>query len=124
MNKKSKRLFLIDGLGALTTAGLLFFLLAEFEYLFGMPKQILHGLSLMAILFSAYSFSCLIMVKQNWKFFLSLIAFANITYCLLTTGLMLYHYSQLTQLGLMYFVGEIAIIIMLVYFELKTIVKS
>lgn len=124
MNKESKRLFLIDGLGALTTAGLLFFLLAEFDYLFGMPKPILHGLSLMAILFSAYSFSCLIMVKQNWKIFLSLIAFANITYCLLTSGLMLYHYSKLTQLGLMYFVGEIAIIIMLVFFELKTLVKS
>ncbi len=124
MNKESKRLFLIDGLGALTTAGLLFFLLAEFDYLFGMPKPILHGLSLMAILFSAYSFSCLIMVKQNWKIFLSLIAFANITYCLLTSGLMLYHYSKLTQLGLMYFVGEIAVIIMLVFFELKTIVKS
>jgi hypothetical protein len=124
MNNKPKRLFLMDGLGALTTAGLLFFLLAEFEYIFGMPKEVLHALSFMAILFSAYSFSCLLMVKQKWKFFLSLIAIANIIYCLLTSGLILYHYPQLTGWGLMYFIGEIAIIITLAYAEIKAVISE
>lgn len=123
MDSKPKQLFLIDGLGALTTAGLLFLVLARFESLFGMPKATLHVLSFLALLFSAYSFSCLLIVKRSWKIFLSLIAIANIIYCLLTSWLIVHHYSQLTRFGLMYFVGEIAIIIFLVYVELKAVMK-
>jgi hypothetical protein len=124
MNINPKRLFLIDGFGALSTAALLFFLLAEFEYMFGMPKAILHILSFVAILFSCYSFSCFLIVTQKWKPFLLLIAIANAIYCLLTSGLIIYHYSQLTKLGLMYFIGEIAIIIILVYVEIRAVIKS
>ncbi len=51
INRSPKRLFLMDGLGALTTAGLLFFVLAESEIIFGMPKAVLHLLSFIAIFF-------------------------------------------------------------------------
>jgi len=122
-NNNPKQLFLVDGLGALTTAGLLFFLLTEFEYFFGMPVAVLHVLSFIAILFSAYSFGCLLLVKQKWKIFLSVIAVANVMYCVLTGVLMGHYYSQLSAWGLMYFIGEIAIILVLVYVELNAVRK-
>lgn len=124
MYSNPKRLFLLDGLGALTSAGLLFFLLAGFEDIFGMPKAVLHVLSLIAIFFAAYSFSCFLIVKKNWKVFLSLIAAVNIIYCFITLGYVIYDYPQLTTLGLLYFIGEIAVILALVYLELNAVRKG
>lgn len=124
LNLNPKRLFLMDGLGALTSAGLLFFLLAGFEDFFGMPKAVLQLLSLIAILFSAYSFCCSLLVKQNWKTYLTLIAIANFCYILLTSALVIYNYVNLTIWGLFYFIGEIAIIITVVYIERKAVINS
>ncbi len=119
-----KRLFLLDGLGALSSAGLLFFLLAGFEDTFGVSKPIVHLLAGIALIFSVYSLSCFLIVKEKWKFFLSLIAITNIFYCLITAGYIYYDYPQLTLLGLVYFIGEIAVILALVYLELKAVLKG
>lgn len=118
---RPKRLFLIDGIGGLITASLLFFLLTRLEHIFGMPRKVLYILSLVAICYSIYSLSCHYIIKQNWKPFLFIIAIANGLYCVATTTLMLYyyHYSRLTWHGLIYFISEISIITILIFVEIR-----
>jgi len=95
-----KRLFLLDGLGAFLTAFFLGVVLVTFEDKFGMPQKVLYA-------------------KNNWRPYLKIIAVANLLYCCLTFGLVIFFYSKLTQLGLIYFLLEIFIIINLAIIELK-----
>ncbi|HEU4470778.1 MAG TPA: hypothetical protein VFR58_06845 [Flavisolibacter sp.] len=114
---RPERLFLLDGTGALLTAALLFFLLKPFNEFIGMPGQVLSWLSLIALFFAFYSISCALLLKGNWRPFLRIIMIANILYCCLTGGLVIYFFSELTLLGIAYFLSEIAIICSLVFLE-------
>ena len=118
-----KRLFLIDSIGALLTAFLLGTVLTRFEVVFGMPKTILYYLSLIALLISIYSICCHFLLNGNWKPYLKGIIIANLTYCLMSIGLIVCFYQKLTFIGLFYFISEILIIIILVAVELKTLSK-
>lgn len=122
--KKPKNIFLIDGIGALLTALLLYFILRNFNAFFGLSKSVLEYLSLLALVFSFYSISCYFLVNNNWKSFLKIICIANILYCLLTMGILFYHYDNITILGIAYFLGEIAVITGLVFLEIRTIRKK
>ncbi len=115
-----KRVFLADGLGALLSAFLLGIVLVRFESSFGMPKNTLYILAILAGFFAAYSFACYFFVDKIWKPYLKAIAFANLLYCCLTLGLTLYFYTALTTLGVVYFFAEIGVIITLVIIEFKT----
>lgn len=120
VNRISPRnLFLIDSMGALLTALMLGFVLASFENVFGMPKRILYVLSLLAFSFSIYSFVCFLKVKENWSPFLKGIAVANLMYCFLTIGLVIYLRSALTLMGILYFLLEVMIVFGLVVIELR-----
>jgi len=120
---KSKTVFLIDSVGAALTAILLIAVLKPFHEIFGMPRETLTLLSIVASLLAIYSFSCFVFSDNNRQKLLRTIIVANIAYCILTAGLVIYFYNSLTILGLTYFVGEILIISVLVYIELK-IVKA
>jgi hypothetical protein len=113
-----KRLFLIDGLGAFLTAFMLGVVLANFESSFGMPLKTLYFLSFLAGLFCLYSFFCYFFVSVKWRPFLKAIAVANTLYCCLTLGLVFYYYQNLTLLGVVYFLGEIGVVMSLVVVEL------
>jgi hypothetical protein len=119
-NINPKKLFLIDSIGALLSAILLGLVLARFENIFGMPPKTLYALSFIACIFSIYSFLCFSGKIENWRPYLKIIAIANLLYCLLTIGLIIYFYQKLTVLGLIYFVLEIIIITILAMIELKT----
>ena len=116
-----KRLFLLDGVGALLTAFLLFALLRTFTEQFGMPEPALDLLIIIALGFSVYSFCCFLLVNKVWQPFLLAIIIANLFYCCLTLGLVIYNYSRLTILAVIYFVIEIAIISGLVFIEIKVL---
>lgn len=113
------RLFLLDGLGALLTAVMLFFVLARFEDFFGMPIAVLKPLAAAAVVFAVYSLTCHRFLKQNPKPFLLAIATANALYCITTVVLMQRHADRLTAFGFAYFIGEIIIIGFLVFLEYK-----
>jgi len=119
-----KRLFLIDSLGALLTAFLTGVMLRKFEADFGMPQKHLNVLSILACVFSIYSISCHFFVGKNWRIYLKIIAISNLIYCVFTAGLVMILYQQLTILGVIYFVGEILIVIGLVYTELSVASKN
>ena len=119
-----KRLFLIDGFGALLTAFILFAILRSFNEYFGMPSNVLNLLSIIAFIFSAYSFGCFFLIKNNWHPFLRAIIIANLLYCILTFGLVIYNYPQLTLLAVTYFLLEIVVICILVFLEINGLIGS
>ena len=118
---KPKNIFLIDGFGALLTALLLFFVLRSFNTFFGLSKSTFEYLSLLALVFSVYSFSCFFLIASIWKPYLKIICSANILYCLLTFGIVLYYYQNISAFGIAYFLGEITVIFMIVFLEISII---
>ncbi len=120
---KPKNIFLIDAVGALITFALLFLVLRTFNTLFGLSKAALEYLSLIAFIFFIYSSTCFFLAINNWKLYLKIICTANILYCVLTFGILLYDYESISIFGIIYFLGEIVVIAGLVFLEIKTIRK-
>ena len=71
--------------------------------------------SLFLYLFDYFFF----VIKAKWTTFIKGISIANLLYCILTIGLIIFYHPQLTTIGIAYFLGEIAIICGLVYIELN-----
>ena len=115
----SKKLFLLDSLGALVTTFLLGVIVVRLESTFGMPRNVSCLLSIIACTYSIYSLMSYLLIKENWKPYLKIMAFANLIYCCLTLGLILYFHQDLTSLGLLYFLSEIVVISSLVIIEFK-----
>jgi len=119
-----KKLFLIDSIGALSSAFLLGVVLVHFESSFGMPRKELYMLSIAACAFAVYSFTCYLLIKENWSPYLRIIAIANLLYCCVTIGLVICLHQQITTLGWLYFVSEIIVIVCLAFVELQTASKK
>lgn len=117
LTKKQKTIFLIDSLGAISTAFFLFVIMRQFNDYFGMPKTVLTYLSVIAICFCIYSTACFIFLKKHWTPFIRIIGTANLLYCALTIGLLIKYYPLLTIIGVVYFLVEIVIICCLSYIE-------
>lgn len=119
--QKPKTLFLLDGIGAFITAFLLFAILRTFNEYVGLPEGTLTLLSVIAACFCVYSLGCFFLVKANWQQFLKAIIIANLLYCCVTLGLVVYNYSSVTMLGVTYFLVEIIVVCVLVSIELKVV---
>lgn len=84
-----------------------------------MPRKILYALSSTACVFAIYSFLCYWRIKEKRAPYLRLIAIANLVYCCITIGLMIYFRQELTVWGMMYFLLEVVVVLILVSVELK-----
>jgi hypothetical protein len=124
LSSKSNTIFLIDGLGAFLSAFFLGVILVKFEGSFGMPQTILYCLSLLACLFSIYSFGCYFFNFIKWKPYLKTIIIANSLYSFATIGLIFLYFKSLTILGLIYFVLELIVMIGLIFIERRVLTKS
>jgi len=124
MAAKPSQMFLIDSLGAVLSAFLLGFVLVQLEYLIGMPKKELYFLALIACGFAVYSFLCYWRTPRNWRLFLKIIASSNLIYCFISIGLVVYHYEKLSDLGLLYFIIEFMILIIIATVEFKVATKK
>lgn len=120
MTLTPRAMFLIDGLGALLSAFLLGIILTKFENTFGMPSKVLYFLAALPCIFAVYDFSCYWQAIENWRPFLKTIAIANLIYCFISIGFVVHHFEKLTTLGLIYFLLEFAIVIILASIEFKT----
>ena len=114
-----KQLFLIDGFGAFLTALILWVISTTCNEYFGVPKRTLGILSNIAFVFGIYDVCCFFWARKMWRPFLRLIIIANLLYCCLTLGLVICNFTQLSILGVTYFLLEIAIVSGLVFFEIK-----
>jgi hypothetical protein len=117
--QKPKKLFLVDAIGAMLTTIFLVLILINFNHYFGMSKTTLSYLSLFAGFLFVYSTTCFFFLKKNWTIYIRVISTANLLYCLLTLGLMIFNNDTVTIIGMIYFLIEVAIIFGLVYFEFK-----
>ena len=120
----AKRLFLIDGFGALVSALFLGVVLVGLGDKIGMPKNVLHLLAILPIFFAIYSFSCYFFLKRDSRLFLKGIAALNLLYCCLTIGLLLLYDHKLTLLGWTYFVAELLVLAVLIFLEFKASSKN
>ena len=119
----TRRIFLVDGLGATLTAFMLGGILPIFVEHIGMPEYVLFSLSSIALAFAIYSLSCFFLNVANLRLFLAIIIFCNILYCVLTAALMVLLRETLTVFGLIYFIGEQFVVMALIAIELLVITK-
>jgi hypothetical protein len=116
---KPKILFLVDALGALLTTILVFVVLRNFSAYIGVPDTVLNILSAVSLCCCLYSAACFLFLKSNWTPFIRVIVFLNIMYCVFTLALVITHRSDISTIGIAYFLGEVSIIGTLVYIENK-----
>lgn len=115
---KTKKIFLIDALGAaVSVIGL--YLLYSFHKLFGIPQSTLIIFMCIASVFSSYSFICYFVKLSNWRLNLFIISIFNISYCLFTIYHIFQNSSRITFLGYLYFVLEILVVLMLSFYEFQ-----
>ena len=114
---KPKAIFLVDSIGAFLSAFCLLIISRFFSDFFGINPSTLQLLTILPIVFCNYSACCYLLIKRSYKPFILIIAIANFLYCLITMVLIFTHYSELTILGLSYFILELMIIGIIVYLE-------
>ena len=124
MSLNEKNIFLVDGIGALVSALMLGVVLPAFQTSIGMPTQILYVLAIVAAVFAVYSLSCFWFVKSDYPTWLRLIVMANSSYCLATLFVVFIFLPELKWLGIIYFLGEAALIFGLVLVERSIIRKA
>jgi hypothetical protein len=121
LNVKLKTIFLIDAIGAITTAFLLMVVLRTFNQYIGLSKAVLSLLSIIAVLFAVYSSCCFMFSNKDSRKLLKPIIVANLGYCILTIGCLFFYKNIIKPLGVIYFTGEVLIIIAIVCLELKAL---
>ncbi len=125
-----KKLFLIDGLGAISSAFLLGIILVKLEAIFGIPASTLYLLAAFPVLFAIYDFFSYRTEKSNYAGLLKGIAIFNMLYCFLSIGFAVFHFDIITLWGWAYILGEVLIVVLLAIIELrvanrlKTLVKN
>lgn len=115
-----KKLFLIDGSGAILSAFLLGVVLVKFQIIIGVPSKTLYILAIMPILFATYDFYCYRKTHQKTGLFLKGIAILNLIYCCISLGFIFFHFETITKLGLVYILIEIVIVLFLAIIEFRT----
>lgn len=112
-----RKIFLFDALGAIVSLLLLLGLVAGFDNFFGISKPVLYKLAFIPLLFALYSMSCYFINPKQWQVNLKIIAIANILYVCITLGLAFYYFGTISVLGIVYFMAEIVVLILLSRFE-------
>lgn len=117
---KASRLFLIDAIGAGLSAFLLGVVLPRFESHFGMPVYGLYLLATIPLFFAVYDTVCYFRINSRWSTYIKAIAFANLGYCMLSIAMLYLHQASMTYLGWTYFIGELALVLSLAVWQLRT----
>ena len=115
-----RSLFVVDAIGALSTSLLVLLVLRTFNAYIGMTKPTLTLLGGLALCLLAYSTLCALLLRGSWIPFIYVIITGNLTYCIITIGVILLNYETVTTLGLLYFALEIALVFFLVSLEYVT----
>ena len=124
LKNRFSSIFLVDGIGALITASLLFFVVAPNGSFFGTPETIVHYFALVALVFAVHSLACAPWAKKKSRFLLRIIAIANTLYCAATFSMLISFREQISLWGWIYFLLEILIVLSLARFEWKQSLKS
>ncbi|HEY0880466.1 MAG TPA: hypothetical protein VGD87_02990 [Archangium sp.] len=118
-----RRVFLLDGCGALLTLAGVVLVLGPFEPHFGVPPTALRPLALGAGALAAYSFGCgaafPLFAARAWPFLVGL-ALGNTLYGAATWVVLFTLRAQVTPLALAWFGAETVVLALVVAVELAT----
>ena len=112
-----KQIFLIDAIGAAVSVILMVLILPAFQLWHGMPMDALFACGVWATVSLVYSASCFALADLNQPKWLQGIMLSNTAYCGFTVFLISSHLHALTTLGVVYFLAEIPVILVLVLWE-------
>lgn len=118
LDKIDKKILLLDSFGALLTA-INLLIVPLFEKYTGVPRDISLLLVPLPFLYSIFSFFSYKFGNHNWRSLLKMIAIGNLFYCCLTMYVTWINFDTFKILGIIYFIVEILIIIVLSSIELK-----
>jgi len=119
-----KELLLIDGIGALVSAAFLGLILPSLSPYIGLPDEVLYFLALLPVLFAIFDFGCYFFKSSGFKNALKIMVVANALYCVLSIICLGYHFDALGNLGWVYFILEILILLVLIKVEWEVVVKD
>lgn len=113
------RLFAVDSLGALGSCAALYGIFGRLVTT-GIPTSVYGSLAMIALLFAINSAIQYRTGAPRWQLRLAFVAIANLLYCVLTAGLVVYFRDRLTTLEWIYLPAEIAVVAALAALELIT----
>ena len=108
----------VDGLGAVVSAVSVGVLRPLVQELIGFPASVLRALGAAAVGFALYSFSRFAQPHPRPSA-LRVVAGLNLSYCVVTVGLLVAYASELRPLGWAYFLGEVVLVVALSVYELR-----
>ncbi|WP_299121459.1 hypothetical protein [uncultured Tenacibaculum sp.] len=120
IQQNPKKLFLIDGFGAILSTFMLGVILVQFEALFGIPSSALYILAIIPLFFILYDIYSFKQKYSKTGVLLKGIAILNLLYCCISFGFAVYHFHLITYIGWLYILIEITIILLLAFIEFKT----
>jgi len=118
-----RKLFLIDGFGAILSSFLLGVVLVKFERYIGIPASTLYLLASLPIFFASYDFYCFRKKNANYGALLKGISIINFLYCFLSIGFSFYHLETITATGWAYILIEVLIVMFIATIEFKVAKK-
>ncbi len=118
----TSQLFLMDATGA-TLSLLALTFLAFFNNFSGMPAGALFYLIAIASVLMLFSWGCFFTRPARPYLFLALIILGNCIYTCLSLTLLWYHFYQLTTTGIIYFLLEKVVLVVLISLESYYLVK-
>ncbi len=114
-----RRLFLLDGAGALLTVATLYGSYKYFNNCFQLPEDVFVTLFYAALFMAVFSFINVANSPNYTVFSLRFIGTANRLYALLTFSISLTYYKELAAIALFYFGVEMLILVLLSTVEFK-----
>ena len=118
-----KQVFLIDGIGAIISA-IFLSIVYYIDQVFAVPGNMYKQLILFPVVFAVYSIICSCIHLSKWKIFLSLIALCNVLYASYSLLLAYQYRNELSLPGILYFISETVIILLIVFVEIKCILRK
>lgn len=115
-----RRMFLIDGLGALFSALMTGAVLPQIQFLIGLPHPWFTWLALPAIALACYSMGMFLSKNGDSRSRLLPVILGNCLYCLFTAVIIFYYRQELKLTGYFYFISEIMVIGLIVWLEIRT----
>jgi hypothetical protein len=110
LSTQPRRVFLMDGLGAVVSALALGVGLPAIQPLIGMPREVLSLLAAIPVGYAVYSLGCAARLPAKWPNWLRGIALLNAGYAGFSVAMLAVHAAQIQPLGWAYFVGEILLL--------------
>lgn len=116
MKISKNNIFLIDGIGAILSAGFTGYLLPRYSLFLGLPVALLQALGLIALMYAAGSLSFHFWVKNKKSWMLLAVLLANLFYCLISVSL-IFGSERITWRGKAVLAAEIVVVLLVVSLE-------